>query len=146
MTRTQLKRSLYWPVTCQVSLVNLVQHQYQVSLALEHCDNEPVSRVKNIRSVNILSRWLLRIYNQYAYRASVPYDVLGKRIGRRQKNVNLKELDEAEDDAETPPEILISKYQASDLANEAAKLKSMEAMDSVPTDRLVKLLTQINTR
>lgn len=89
---------------------------------------------------------MLRIYNQYAYRASVPYDVLGKRIGRRQKNVNLKELDEAEDDAETPPEILLPKYQASDLANEAAKLKSMEAMDSVPTDRLVKLLTQINTR
>ena len=89
---------------------------------------------------------MLRIYNQYAYRASVPYDVLGKRIGRRQKNVNLKELEEAEDDAETPPEILLPKYQASDLANEAAKLKSMETMDSVPTDRLVKLLTQIITR
>ena len=83
---------------------------------------------------------MLRIYNQYAYQAS--YDVLSKRIGRRQKNVNLKELEEAEDDTE----ILLPKYQASDLANEAAKLKSMEAMDSVPTDRLVKLLTQINTR
>ena len=64
------------------------------------------------------------------------------------EEVNLKELEEAEDDAETPPEILIPKYQASDLANEAAKLKSMEAMDSVPTDQLVKLLTilQINIR
>ena len=54
--------------------------------------------------------------------------------------VNLQELEENEDSTEIPPEILVPKYQAADLANEAAKLKSMEAMDSVPTDRLVKLL------
>jgi len=55
-------------------------------------------------------------------------------------DVDLKELEEAEDDAEIPPEILIPKHQAADLASEAAKLKSMEAMDQVPTERLVKLL------
>ena len=53
--------------------------------------------------------------------------------------MNIKELEENED-TEIPPEILIPKYQAQDLANEAAKLKSMEAMESVPTERLVKLL------
>ncbi len=49
--------------------------------------------------------------------------------------MNLTELEENEDSTEIPPEILVAKYQAADLANEAAKLKSMEAMDSVPTDR-----------
>ena len=53
--------------------------------------------------------------------------------------VNLKELGE-NDDGEIPPEILIPKYQASDLSNESAKLKGLEAMDSVPTERLVKIL------
>ncbi len=53
--------------------------------------------------------------------------------------MNLTELEENED-TEIPPEILVAKYQAADLASEAAKLKSLEAMDSVPTDRLVKLL------
>ena len=43
-------------------------------------------------------------------------------------------------DGEIPAEILIPKYQASDLASEAAKLKAMEAMDSMPTERLVKIL------
>ncbi len=60
--------------------------------------------------------------------------------------VNLTELEENEESCEIPPEILIPKYQAVDLASEAAKLKSLDAMDSVPTDRLVKLLNLLQVR
>lgn len=45
-----------------------------------------------------------------------------------------------EDDGDVPPEILIPKYQLHDLCTEAAKLKSLGAMESIPTDRLVRLL------
>jgi len=55
------------------------------------------------------------------------------------EEVNIKELEE-NDEGEIPPEIIISKYHAQDLSSEAAKLKSMAAMDAVPTDRLVKVL------
>lgn len=51
----------------------------------------------------------------------------------------MKELEDNED-GEIPPEVIVPKYQASDLAGEAAKLKSLDAMDSVPTERLVKIL------
>ena len=51
----------------------------------------------------------------------------------------MKELEDNED-GEIPPEVLVPKYQASDLVAEAAKLKSLEAMSSVPTERLVKIL------
>lgn len=45
-----------------------------------------------------------------------------------------------EDDGDVPPEILIPKYQLHDLCTEAAKLKTLGAMESIPTDRLVRLL------
>ena len=55
------------------------------------------------------------------------------------EEVNIKELEENED-GNIPPEILIGRYQAHDLAAEAAKLKSLDAMDNVPVSKLVKLL------
>ena len=59
------------------------------------------------------------------------------------EEVNMVELNEQDDDAgkEIPTELLVPKYQASDLAGESAKLKSMSAMQQIPTDRLVKLLS-----
>lgn len=45
-----------------------------------------------------------------------------------------------EDDGDVPPEMLIPKYQLHDLCTEAAKLKVLGAMESIPTDRLVRLL------
>jgi len=45
-----------------------------------------------------------------------------------------------EDDGDVPPEMLIPKYQLQDLCTEAAKLKTLGAMESIPTDRLVRLL------
>ncbi|XP_011863105.1 PREDICTED: nipped-B-like protein [Vollenhovia emeryi] len=45
-----------------------------------------------------------------------------------------------EDDGEVLPEMLIPKYQLHDLCTEAAKLKTLGAMESIPTDKLVRLL------
>jgi len=45
-----------------------------------------------------------------------------------------------EDDADVPPEALIPKYQLQELCSEAAKLKNLGAMESFPSDRLVRLL------
>ncbi|XP_011162690.1 nipped-B-like protein B [Solenopsis invicta] len=45
-----------------------------------------------------------------------------------------------EDDGEVIPEMLIPKYQLHDLCTEAAKLKTLGAMESIPTDKLVRLL------
>ncbi|EZA57826.1 Nipped-B-like protein [Ooceraea biroi] len=45
-----------------------------------------------------------------------------------------------EDDGDVSPEMLIPKYQLHDLCTEAAKLKTLGAMESIPTDRLVRLL------
>ncbi|XP_012262390.2 nipped-B-like protein [Athalia rosae] len=45
-----------------------------------------------------------------------------------------------DDDGDVSPEMLISKYQLHDLCSEAAKLKTLGAMESIPTDRLVRLL------
>ncbi|KAK0173665.1 hypothetical protein PV328_006828 [Microctonus aethiopoides] len=45
-----------------------------------------------------------------------------------------------EDDGDVPAEMLIPKYQLNDLCREAAKLKSLRAMESIPADRLVRLL------
>ncbi|XP_076624009.1 nipped-B cohesin loading factor [Colletes latitarsis] len=47
---------------------------------------------------------------------------------------------EFEDDGDVPPELLIPKYQLHDLCTEAAKLKALGAMESIPADRLVRLL------
>ncbi|XP_017893232.1 nipped-B-like protein B [Ceratina calcarata] len=48
---------------------------------------------------------------------------------------------ELEDDGDVPPEWLIPKYQLQDLCVEAAKLKGLGAMESIPADRLVRLLS-----
>ncbi|XP_014483167.1 PREDICTED: nipped-B-like protein B [Dinoponera quadriceps] len=47
---------------------------------------------------------------------------------------------DTEDDGDVPPEMLIPKYQLHDLCTEAAKLKTLGAMESIPTDKLVRLL------
>ncbi|CAK9823491.1 Nipped-B-like protein [Anthophora retusa] len=47
---------------------------------------------------------------------------------------------EFEDDGDVPAELLIPKYQLHDLCTEAAKLKALGAMESIPADRLVRLL------
>ena len=58
------------------------------------------------------------------------------------EEVNMTELNDADDDKQgIPSELLIPKYQATKLASESAKLKSMSAMNQFPTDRLVKLLS-----
>ena len=57
------------------------------------------------------------------------------------EEVNMVELNEDEEGKEIPTELLVPKYQAADLAGESAKLKSMSAMQQIPTDRLVKLLS-----
>ena len=47
---------------------------------------------------------------------------------------------EIDDDGDVPAEILIPKYQLHDLSTEAAKLKALGAMESIPSDRLMRLL------
>ncbi|KYM86618.1 Nipped-B-like protein [Atta colombica] len=47
---------------------------------------------------------------------------------------------EMEDDGEVLAEMLIPKYQLHDLCTEAAKLKTLGAMESIPTDKLIRLL------
>ena len=39
-----------------------------------------------------------------------------------------------------PAEALIPKYQLQDLCSEAAKLKTLGAMESIPAERIVRLL------
>lgn len=55
---------------------------------------------------------------------------------------------ELDDDGNMPSELLIPKHQLSELCSEAAKLKALGAMDSIPSEKLVKLLTilEINIR
>lgn len=48
---------------------------------------------------------------------------------------------EIDDDENIPSELLISKSQLTELCSEAAKLKALGAMASMPTDKLVKLLS-----
>ena len=73
-------------------------------------------------------------------------------IFENMEEINLQELEAnsiANDgNIELPPEILIPKYQLKDLADETAKLKSMGAMETVPVERLIKLLTilELNIR
>ena len=73
-------------------------------------------------------------------------------IFENMEDINLKELEEAsianDGVIEIPPEIIIPKYQLKDLADETAKLKSMGATESVPVERLIKLLTvlELNIR
>ncbi|XP_063234204.1 nipped-B-like protein isoform X2 [Bacillus rossius redtenbacheri] len=56
---------------------------------------------------------------------------------------NTEDLDlsiELDEDADVPPEALIPKYQLQELCSEAAKLKTLCVMESIPSDRLVRLL------
>ncbi|XP_068082252.1 nipped-B-like protein isoform X2 [Anabrus simplex] len=56
---------------------------------------------------------------------------------------NTEDLDLTADmdmEADTPPEALIPKYQLQDICSEAAKLKTLGAMESVPPEKLVRLL------
>ncbi|PNF24471.1 Nipped-B-like protein [Cryptotermes secundus] len=56
---------------------------------------------------------------------------------------NTEDLDvtaELDEEADAPAEAMIPKYQLQDLCSEAAKLKTLGAMESVPPDRLVRLL------
>jgi len=58
------------------------------------------------------------------------------------EEVNMAELDvDGEEEKEIPTELLVPKYQASELASEASKLKSLSAMEQIPVERLVKLLS-----
>ena len=58
------------------------------------------------------------------------------------EDINLSELADDEDDSkDIPGELVIPRHQAAILASESAKLKSMSAMEQMPTDRLVKLLS-----
>lgn len=45
-----------------------------------------------------------------------------------------------DDEGNVPPELLIPKHQLSDLCAEAAKLKSLGAMEAIPVDKIVELL------
>ncbi len=56
------------------------------------------------------------------------------------KNRILKRILVSESDDEISEETLIQKYQLLDLCSEAAKLKSLGCMESIPTDRLIRLL------
>ena len=61
-------------------------------------------------------------------------------IYRKKKSNKAKaELNKKEDDTSIPSELLVPKYQAGERASEAAKLKSLQAMEQVPLDRLAKL-------
>ena len=58
------------------------------------------------------------------------------------EDINLSELADDDDDSrDIPVELVIQRHQASILASESAKLKSMSAMEQIPTDRLVKILS-----
>lgn len=55
---------------------------------------------------------------------------------------------EMDDDGNVPSELLISKSHMNELCSEAAKLKALGAMEAMPTEKIVKLLTllEINIR
>lgn len=52
---------------------------------------------------------------------------------------NLKFLLEGENDT-APPESLIPKYVLQELCSESAKLKTLGAMDSIPSNKIIRLL------
>jgi cohesin loading factor subunit SCC2 len=55
---------------------------------------------------------------------------------------------EMDDDGNVPSELLLSKSQLNELCSEAAKLKGLGAMEAMPTEKIVRLLTllEINIR
>jgi cohesin loading factor subunit SCC2 len=63
-------------------------------------------------------------------------------------NMEEVNMETSEENGELPPEILIPKYQLQDLASETAKLKSMGAMESIPAEKVAKLLSilELNIR
>ena len=69
-----------------------------------------------------------------------PGKVSAVQVYRKKKSSKAKaELNEMKDDTAIPSERLVPKYQDGEPASEATKLKSLQAMDQVPLDRLVKL-------
>lgn len=48
---------------------------------------------------------------------------------------------DVDDDGNVPSELLISKTHLNELCSEAAKLKALGAMDAIPTDKVVRLLS-----
>lgn len=56
------------------------------------------------------------------------------------ENTEEAAMDEIEEDGDVPAELLISDHQLQALCSEAAKLKSLGAMESVPAEKLVRLL------
>ncbi|XP_014208560.1 nipped-B-like protein [Copidosoma floridanum] len=56
------------------------------------------------------------------------------------ENTEEAALDEIDEDGDVPAELLISDHQLQALCSEAAKLKSLGAMESVPAEKLVRLL------
>lgn len=57
------------------------------------------------------------------------------------EDANFSSLDKDAEDVVCPPESLIARGVLVDLSGEAAKLKAMNALNQIPADRLVKLLT-----
>ena len=67
----------------------------------------------------------------------------------KMEDINMNDFDKDEhEDTEIPTEILIPRYQLTDLAAETAKLKSLGVMESISSERLVKLLNilELNIR
>lgn len=56
------------------------------------------------------------------------------------EDIEMGDMHDAEDET-VPAEVLIPKYQLQDLCSEAAKLKTLGAMESVPSDKLIRLLS-----
>ncbi len=69
-------------------------------------------------------------------------------IFENMEEINMQDFEQMEEGTEIPPEILIPKYQLADLTSETAKLKSRGAMESISSDKLVKLLNilELNIR
>lgn len=56
-------------------------------------------------------------------------------------NIRINEFLGGNDEDEVPAEAMIPKYQLQDLCGEAAKLKTLGAMESIPSERITRLLS-----
>ncbi|XP_025080871.1 nipped-B-like protein B isoform X1 [Pomacea canaliculata] len=57
------------------------------------------------------------------------------------EEANLAAMDINDEDTECPPEMLVAKGVLGDVCGESAKLKSMNVMNQIPPDKLVRLMT-----
>ncbi|XP_065206815.1 nipped-B-like protein [Planococcus citri] len=70
-----------------------------------------------------------------------PYQKFNQSLDRVFDHVEDMDISlDAESDDEVPEETLLPKYQLLDLCSEAAKLKSLGCMESIPSDKLIRLL------